>query len=408
MSTKDSTMDAVHLAAVTGQAKKPSETLEVSGNEATLTKTTHARIKTLEQLIKTCEIDTSIWEVERWVCNKWEVGGFARATRELGDEHWVRPHGRGRLKVSPLFQVKAWLRRKVAIIAVRAEIEDMRKAVLIRKNLPKPRKIATRAHSGNLLEISMPDLHIGRLSWGPETGHGDYDTQIAMGRFEKALETLLQRATVNKPEKILLVVGNDLLNYDNRENTTTRGTLQDTDSRYQKVFVVARNMKVRAIERCRLIAPVVVKLVSGNHDLLAVWHMGDSLSIWFRGHKDVEIDNTPTLRKYLEWGRVMLMFTHGDKGKRADYPLLMATEQREMFGRTIWHEIHTGDRHQVRLEEKHGVRVRILPSLAEPSHWEAEQCYTGNIRSAEAYTWNRKEGLIGTATYTVLEGNGAA
>jgi hypothetical protein len=91
------------------------------------------------------------------------------------------------------------------------------------------------------------------------------------------------------------------------------------------------------------------------------------------------------------------MFTHGDKGKRNDYPLLMATEQPEMFGQTKYREAHTGHTHQTKLDEQHGVRVRVLPALCEADDWHAENAFVGNLRSAEAYVWNKDEGLINIA-----------
>jgi hypothetical protein len=95
----------------------------------------------------------------------------------------------------------------------------------------------------------------------------------------------------------------------------------------------------------------------------------------------------------------MLMFCHGDGGKRDDYALLMATEKPEMFGRTKFREAHIGHTHQTRLEEKHGVRVRVIPSLSPADDWHSENGFVGNLRSAEAYFWNKKEGLVGTAIY---------
>ena len=46
------------------------------------------------------------------------------------------------------------------------------------------------------------------------------------------------------------------------------------------------------------------------------------------------------------------------------------------------------------LTEKHGVRVRILPSLCEPDDWHAGKTFVGNIQDAEAYVWNKVDGLI--------------
>ena len=105
------------------------------------------------------------------------------------------------------------------------------------------------------------------------------------------------------------------------------------------------------------------------------------------------------MRKYHQYGKCMLMLTHGDKGKREDYPLLMATEQAKMFGETRFREAHTGHVHQTKTQEFHGVRVRILSALCPPDAWHAENGYVGNLRSAESYVWDREEGLVGQFFY---------
>ena len=56
------------------------------------------RIRTLDQLLKACQVDLKVWEVERYTVNKWEVGA---------------KDPDGEIVVTPLFQVKATLRRKV-------------------------------------------------------------------------------------------------------------------------------------------------------------------------------------------------------------------------------------------------------------------------------------------------------
>jgi hypothetical protein len=311
------------------------------------------------------------------------------------------------MEVTPLYQVKAWLKRKVALLAARAEVEAL--LAEARKGLPTIKALAPKApKSGYMLELNIADLHNGKLAWSGETGHESYDTRIAESIHDAAVEALLQRTSAYQFDEIVLAVGNDLLHVDSRANQTTAGTPQDTDSRYYKVFLSTRRMTQRAIERCRKLARVRVVMVPGNHDRDSVWHLGDSLSCVYDGCKDVVIDNAPTQRKYVEFGKVLLMLTHGDKGKRADYPLLMATERPDMFGRTRFREAHTGHFHQTQVQEWHGVRVRILPSLAGVDAWHAENTYTGNIRAAEAFIWSASEGLVGTAYYTVPAGRVAA
>lgn len=304
--------------------------------------------------------------------------------------------------VEPLYQVKAWLKRKTVVCAVRDELEEMWREFARTALRFKAIKRSRRKH-GNVPELTIPDLHLGKLAWSRETGHADYDVRIAKRTFETAVAVLIERTSSFKFDKILLIVGNDMLNADNAEGTTTAGTPVTNDTRYPKTFEIARRMLTRAIEHLREIAPVRVVVVPGNHDALSSWHMGHSLWCYFHKCEDVTVDNEPTKFKYYQFGSVMLMWAHGDTGKLPDYPLLMATEQPQMFGATKFREAHTGDKHQVMLTEKHGVRVRILPSLCEPDDWHAGKTFVGNLKSAEACVWNKTDGLIGTAIYSFTD-----
>src|SRR5262249_903572 len=141
-------------------------------------KSSPERIHTLDQLLAFCEVDGSEWEVERWVCNKWEVGAKDKA---------------GEIRVSPLFQVKAWLKRKKRIVPPKAEIEALRaKADSYAPRYPAIIFRDLKA-SGNLAEYSIVDHHFGAWIWGRETGGADYDTKIAKQCFEDAMTTLVMR-----------------------------------------------------------------------------------------------------------------------------------------------------------------------------------------------------------------------
>lgn len=377
-----------------------SETRDITNNRLTIN-LPQTNIRTLEQLIKACDVDVKEWQVDRFVVNKWEVGRKAKSIAMTYSDGVAngQVHDSGEIFVEQLYQVKATFIRKVEVISVQAELanlrEEFKRTAPALKPIKRPKKQA-----GNMLELSIPDLHIGKLAWGKETGHGDYDVRIAESLFDQAVNTLIERTQAYKFDEICFVVGNDLLNSDNLDGNTTAGTPVTNDSRYQKTFKVARLMVTRAIERLREIAPVRVIVVSGNHDKLGAWHLGDSLECYFHKCPDVTVHNEPTARKYYQWGKVMLMWTHGDKAKANRLPLLMATEQPAIFGATAFREIHTGHLHKVHLEETNGVRVRILPSLSEADDWHSENGFVGNMRSAEAYVWSLTEGLIGTAVFT--------
>ena len=61
-------------------AAKLTETDEIAGDKRTITMP-RTRIHTLAQLVKACDIDLNEWFVERFVCNKWEMGYIQNVSR---------------------------------------------------------------------------------------------------------------------------------------------------------------------------------------------------------------------------------------------------------------------------------------------------------------------------------------
>lgn len=376
------------VAAAVGTPVEP-EVHEIQGDtwNISLPKTD---IHTLSQLLEYCEVDTGLWEVERFIVNKWSMG-YTTGTQEDKEA-----------KSIPLFQVKATLVRRKHIEAIRKEIEDLKNLAKEDARVPTP-VYRTSRKSGNVLELLIPDLHAGKFAWGRETGHQDYDTPTAIETYERAVETILDRASDYKFDKILLGVGNDLLNSDDYNSQTTKGTLVNSDTRYQKTYKSVREMLVRTIERLRLIAPVEVKLIPGNHDMQSTFTLGDSLECYFHKYDDVTIDNDPSPHKFFRWGNVFLGFTHGDKGKKADFGLWMATEKPRDFGESKFREIHIGHTHGLKVDEKFGVRVRTFAALCPPDAWHSAEHFVGNLRQAEAIVWNKEAGRIAEFIHTEID-----
>lgn len=384
-----------------GEGASPTQRFDVKGNTAELSMPTTERVRSLEDLVRVCKIDTKTWDVERFTCQTQEMAAMPRATGSKQDG-WKRDSTTP--IVQQLFHVKAWLTRRVLILGVEQELKALLADAQGRIRRLKDAKPLRRKSSGDhMLEIGIYDAHFGKLAWDMETGHGNYDLKIAERDFADALETILARTRSFGFDQIVFVLGNDLMNSDSRANQTTAGTPQDTDGRYHKAFGIVRQAATRAIDRLRAIAPVRVPMVPGNHDTMGVWHLGDSLQCYYHGQTDVVIDNDPKQRKYHQYGANMLMWTHGDKGKRANYPQVMASEQPSMWGATKYREIHLGHRHLTEVASFPGVQVRTLRALTATDAWHAEQGYVGNLRGAEAFVWHRTEGLVSQTLYTVPE-----
>jgi len=341
----------------------------------------NGRIFTLEQLLEKSKVDTKIWEVERHVINKWEVGSKTPDGKIITEE---------------LYQIKAWLKKnKVAF-----DYEELKKQLIedSKNYAPKYEPIKySKSKDSYLLEVSIPDIHIGKLAWDEESGE-NYDCKISSSLFIQTVEEFIKRVQGYNISQIIFPIGNDILHTDNGNDTTTSGTAVTTDTRYHKMFRIARQMCVEAIEKLMVIAPVVVKIVPGNHDRERCFYLGEALEGWFSNCKDVFIDNSPKLRKYHQYGQNMLLFTHGSEEKIADLPLLMATEEKEMWANTKYREVHIGHLHTKQsiqfkdISEHKGVRIRVIPSLCAADDWHVQHGYVGSIRSAEAYLWSKERG----------------
>lgn len=380
ISTRQALKTLKSLRGSTGQFKssKP-ETTEYVGDRCNIT-IPETTIHTLEQLIAHCKIDTKIWNCVRFVANKWQVGA---------------KNADGNLVSKDLFQIKATFEKSktMTVEAVKAEVEKLKveAAGAIKKfNINKSIKYTGK---GNALEISIADLHSGKLAWGKETLGPNYDKKIAAKLYENAFMDILNRTTVPL-EKILLVLGHDLIHSDTRAGTTTKGTPLDNDSRFHANFLSVWDLVQKQVNTCLQVAPVEVMMVPGNHDELSVWHLGHSLEMFYSGNKNVKIDNSPACRKYWNFGCNLVMGTHGDGIKLKDLPLIMATEMPEMFAAATHREIHTGHLHQERLIELSGVRCRIMPSLSPADWWHAHAGYCGMIRGAQGFVWSKYDGLI--------------
>jgi hypothetical protein len=221
-----------HRLKIKGNPEPPqtTESFTAEGDSAEVQRRTPENVRTLDDLVRVCQIDLTEWIVDKWVCNKWEMGS---------------KDPEGNVTATPLYQVKAWLKRNRPMISAKAEIDAL---VADAKKLIAPRPFVQRKASGPyLLEIAIPDLHLGKLAWGPETGGPNYDSKIAAALYMEALEALIQRTAAFKFERVVLVLGHDFYHSDSKQGTTTKGTPLDNDSRFHKTFIAGRRLMTDAI-----------------------------------------------------------------------------------------------------------------------------------------------------------------
>jgi hypothetical protein len=232
-----------------------------------------------------------------------------------------------------------------------------------------------------MLEISMPDLHIGRE-----------DAGITKVRFLSTLAKIMLRCNT-EISKIVFVLGNDFFNTDNTDYRTTRGTQQFDYMDWKEGFIAAKNIAIEGIEFLkRKNVPIEVIIVPGNHDTSKMFYLGDVIDAYYRNDSQVLVNNGPQTFKYTEWGNSFIMYDHGEI-KPNDYPLIMATEYPIQWSKSKFREVHTGHLHHEILKDYRGVKVRYFPSLAVQSQWEKDKGY-GGFKEAQSIVWSKNHGIM--------------
>lgn len=353
-------------------------------------------VPSIEEVMEKYSVNQDEWKVASFEVTDWQMG-----RKDIHkDLSWVDGVVDGYVKDSGMIN-RVWLHRINVKFARKTEeirtngvleelIADAKEYAPVYKKINYPEYDYS---DGLLYEMAILDAHLGRLSWHEESGE-DYDLKLAEKSIYSVVEKMLSHAKNYPVSRILLPWGNDLMNVDNMFNTTTKGTPQQEDTRWQKTFRKVRQLSVNIIESCSQIAPVDVLIIAGNHDRQRMFYLGDSLESWFNNNPNVSIDNLATLRKYYLYGKTLLGFTHGSDEGLKRLPMLMPLEVPELWAKSNYREWHTGDKHRKYDTSEDGVVIRILRALTPPDAWTTSKGFAGSLRSAESFLWSHEDGLV--------------
>jgi len=280
-----------------------------------------------------------------------------------------------------------------------AEI-DKHFAALDRKHFTPP---AVKIRQGSMMaEVNIADLHLGKLCWHGDTPE-DYDYKIAKSIYYNSIGEICEHLKTLPIEYIIFVWANDFFNSDTIEQTTTAGTRQDCDVRWQKMFNVGVEMLVRGIEMLSEIARVKTFYTPSNHDEVNGYHALKYLEAWYRKDPNVEIDTDAYPRKYHLYGNTLLGYTHGEendrgtKEKASRLASLMPNEARDLWGQAKYHEFHAAHLHSEQMiQEINGVIVRRISSPTASDTWHTKSGYIGSVRKAQTFIYDKERGLVQT------------
>ena len=244
-----------------------------------------------------------------------------------------------------------------------------------------------------LLVIDPADIHLGKLSSEFETGE-NYDTLIAVKRVKEGVTSLIQRSSIYDLERIVLIVGNDILHTDTPKRTTTAGTNQDTCGMWYDNFMIGFKLYSDIIELMSLIAPVHVIFNPSNHDFTSGFYLAQMVSAYFSNNLNVTFDCDMKHRKYFVFGRNLIGTTHGDGAQQKDLALLMAHESGQGWADSVFRYWYIHHFHHKIAKDYMSVTVESLRSSSSADGWHHRNGYQYAPKSIEAFIHHKDLGQV--------------
>jgi len=355
---------------------------DFKGDSGTIT-TKSLNIKTAEEAAKYAEIDFDKWYIDRSTVSTSEMTVGSKKS------------GTGKPETYTNYHIKIWVKRKSEKhLSFENLIERLNTQSIETPHRPTPK--------GEIMMVpSLVDHHFGMLAWGKETGEGDYDLKIAESLYLDAVNEGIDTLKEYEIAKILFPVGSDLFHINSPDNSTPKNNnLLDVDSRLIKVFETGKWAVIKAIERCKQVAPVKIMWIPGNHDPETSYFLCQVIEAFFNNDDDVEVDVGPASRKFEKWGITLLGMTHGSEESVKDLPRIMADSCPEWWACCRHKEWLIGHTHKKKEMSFIGVdtigstMVRLLPSLSKIDEWHYSKGYVGGEKAMEVLAYDTK-GLKG-------------
>lgn len=244
----------------------------------------------------------------------------------------------------------------------------------------------------HLLVVDPADIHIGKLCKAFET-NDEYSHQIAIDRVKSGVSGLLQKGQGFPIDKILLIIGNDILHVDNAKSSTTSGTHQDNDLMWYDAFKIALKLYIEVIEMLLTVAPVFVQYDPSNHDYTNGFMLAQTVEAWFRNNENISFNTSIAHRKYFTYGNSLIGTTHGDGAKDTDLALLMAHESKD-WQNCKHRYFYTHHIHHKKSKDYMSVCVESLRSPSGTDGWHHRNGYQHAPKAVEGFIHHKEHGQI--------------
>jgi hypothetical protein len=239
----------------------------------------------------------------------------------------------------------------------------------------------------------LPDLHLGMLAWGQESGE-NYDLKSASDMARAAVTALVAQSRPSR-NALLLGLGDYFHANDRTAATPASGHRLDVDGRWRKVLRTGAQVAVDMVSSiAQRHDTVMVRFLPGNHDPDASDALTVATAMFFSQNPRVMVDERPGAHFYHQHGSCLIGATHGHTMKPERMALMLAADQPQAWGSTRHRHMLFGHVHHESLKEVGAVRVESFSSPAAKDAYAAAGGWRSG-RALVAITYHKEHGEIG-------------
>jgi UDP-2,3-diacylglucosamine pyrophosphatase LpxH len=220
-----------------------------------------------------------------------------------------------------------------------------------------------------LLEVSLYDMHFGVSS---------------LEYYQNHLEEIVYKIRSRSWEKILFVIGQDLLHNDNFKGQTANGTQidkVDMEKAFDEAVTFYETLIKEALVKANEIDCIYVK---GNHDESISYGLFRTLKATF---PQVNFEGSMKQRKGFVWEKIFIGLTHGDKGANRLMENFLS-EYGKLIAQAEVKEIHAGHLHTEITKDKFGIVQRTLATANKTDDWHEDNGFVGANKRFQLFEYS--------------------
>lgn len=223
--------------------------------------------------------------------------------------------------------------------------------------------------ASKLLEIPLYDMHFGVST---------------LEYYEKHLQEIVYKIRSRKWEKILFIIGQDLLHNDNFKGQTANGTIIDKvnmEKAFDEALEFYTTLIYEAVPNANEVEAIYVK---GNHDESMAYGLFRTLKATF---PQVSFDGSLKQRKAFTWEKIFIGLSHGDKGANRILENFIS-EHGKLIAHADVKEVHLGHLHTEKSKDQFGITQRTLATANKTDDWHDDNGFVGANKRFQLFEYS--------------------